>query len=36
MSAEDTSTSTEAKQAYVMGVQAYIWGYPMVVLPDMR
>ena len=36
MSAAETSTSTEAKQAYVMGVQAYIWGYPMVVMQRSR
>ena len=36
MSAEEISTSTEAKQAYVMGVQAYIWGYPMVVMQRSR
>jgi hypothetical protein len=36
MSAEDPSTSTEAKQAHAMGVQAYIWGYPMVVMQRSR
>ena len=37
MSTDDTTTmSTAAKQAYVMGVQAYIWGYPMVVMQRSR
>ena len=37
MSTDDTTTmSTTAKQAYTMGVQAYIWGYPMVVMQRSR
>ena len=37
MSTDDTTTmSTAAKQAYTMGVQAYIWGYPMVVMQRSR
>ena len=37
MSTDDTTTmSTTAKQAYTMGVQAYIWGYPMVVMRRSR
>jgi hypothetical protein len=31
-----TSESTENKQAYALGVQAYIWGYPMVVMQKSR
>jgi hypothetical protein len=37
MSTDDTTAmSTTAKQAYTMGVQAYIWGYPMVVMQRSR
>jgi hypothetical protein len=37
MSDDDTTTtSAAAKQAYTMGVQAYIWGYPMVVMQRSR
>jgi hypothetical protein len=37
MSTDDTTTmSTAAKQAYTMGVQAYIWGYPVVVMQRSR
>jgi len=37
VSSGDTSpTTAEAKQAYVTGVQAYIWGYPMVVMQRSR
>lgn len=37
MSTDDTTAmSTAAKQAYTMGVQAYIWGYPMVVMQRSR
>ena len=31
-----TSDQAEAKQAYALGVQAYIWGYPMVVMQKSR
>ena len=36
--AADTVTADEAvaKQAYAIGVQAYIWGYPMVVMQKSR
>lgn len=36
--AADTVTADEAvaKQAYALGVQAYIWGYPMVVMQKSR
>ena len=36
--ASDTITADEAvaKQAYALGVQAYIWGYPMVVMQKSR
>ena len=27
-----TPDEAKAKQAYALGVQAYIWGYPMVVM----
>ena len=37
-SSKETSTvaSSGAIQAYAMGVQAYIWGYPMVVMQKSR
>ncbi len=37
-SAEDSLTpdEAEAKQAYALGVQAYIWGYPMVIMQRSR
>ena len=28
--------TAKAKQAYALGVQAYIWGYPMVVMQKSR
>ncbi len=31
-----TSADAKAKQAYALGVQAYIWGYPMVVMQKSR
>jgi hypothetical protein len=31
-----TSDEAQAKQAYALGVQAYIWGYPMVVMQKSR
>jgi len=31
-----TPDEAEAKQAYALGVQAYIWGYPMVVMQKSR
>ena len=38
VSAQDSLTPDEAKakQAYALGVQAYIWGYPMVVMQRSR
>ena len=37
-SAQQTLTpdQAKAKQAYALGVQAYIWGYPMVVMEKSR
>jgi hypothetical protein len=36
--AQDTTTpgDAESKQAYALGVQAYLWGYPMVVMQKSR
>jgi hypothetical protein len=37
MSSDDKAAAdTASKQAYAMGVQAYIWGYPMVVMQKSR